>query len=309
MLAYIQPIQIHPAAAGGVVRLYLAGTTEQVPVLDPVTGAPSYMDVPINSAGIASGYHVESGILYDMKVFTSAGALYLTRENVSVVGDSAGVPGPQGPRGFPGDKGDTGPAGTNGTNGTDGTNGADGANGADGISLLSIRVDESSPYRTVYYRLSSNPGQDLPAGNIAPNGWGLASVSETDTPGYLEEKQVGTDGQILIASSGSQLTFSLDPALISRLDTLETSVEDHGARITAIESVSPARQVLFGGTLGATSVVIPHSLGTSNVAVSCYDGVTGALIFLNVVVTDTQVGISDLAPMVANNQIKVVLVR
>lgn len=309
MLAYIQPIQIHPSAAGGVVRLYLAGSTEQVSVLDPVTGTPSYLDIPINSAGIAAGFHVESGALYDMKVFTAAGALYLTRENVSVVGDSAGVPGPQGPRGYAGKKGDKGDKGDSGTNGTNGTNGTDGTDGTDGVSLLSIRVDETSSNRTVYYRLSSNPGLELPAGNIAPNGWGLVSVSETDSAGYLGDKLVGTDGQVAVTSDGSQLTFSLDPALISRLDTLETSVEDLGTRVTALESVSPARQVLFGGTLGATSVVIPHSLGTSNVAVSCYDGATGALIFLNVVVTDTQVGISDLAPLVANNQIKVVLVR
>lgn len=294
-----------PGCEGGTLSVYLASSSTLATVFDPITEAPVANPLWVDSAGYAQPFLVDTGSLYDLVARSFTGATIVTRQNVSVPGATPGPIGPQGIPGVKGEKGDTGPAGTAGTNGADGTNGTNGTNGtdgADGVSLLTIRIDPDSSTGKLLYNLSSDPGNWLEAGDTVPEGLGTVKP-QADSPSllYLNDALVQGDN-ITLTKSASGTTIALSAETIDEL-------ADHGARITAIESVAPARQVLFGGTLGATSVVIPHSLGTSNVAVSCYDGVTGALIFLNVVVTDTQVGISDLAPLVANNQIKVVLVR
>lgn len=199
-LAYIQPIQLTPAAAGGVVRVYLAGTTDIAPTYNPVTGELSSAPLSIDSAGICEGFHVDTANSYDLKVYKANGSLYLTRENLASLGGGSGTPGPQGPQGIRGEKGDRGDTGAPGANGTNGTNGANGVDGDDGVSLLTIRVDSDSA-RTVYYTLSSNPGLEIPAGYIFPAGVGTVKTDAGDPQeGYLQEKLEAKDGILLFTN-------------------------------------------------------------------------------------------------------------
>lgn len=306
--SYLQIAQLHVNCGNGLLYVYLAGGTTLATLYDPVSGDAIANPVSIDSNGYVQAFSVDVDTLYDVVAVDYLGSSRFSRENVQVIGGSAGVPGPQGPTGATGATGATGPAGSNGSDGADGANGADGADGANGVSLVAIAVDGTSSTGRIIYQLSSS-GEWLVAGDILPGGFGQVQLSESDTLGYLPGKVAGTDGEVVISNSGSQLVFSLDPALIARVDTLKTDVDALGVRVSALEAVAPAREVLYGGTLGATSVVVTHSLGTSNVAVSCYNTIDASLIFLNVVVTDTQVAIAGLNPLVADNQIKVVLVR
>ena len=207
-LAYIQPILLTPAAAGGTVKLFLAGSTDQAPTYSPVTGEVSYSPLSIDSAGYCAAFTVDSTNNYDMKVYKASGSLYITRENLSVVGGGSGTPGPQGPQGIRGEKGDKGDKGDTGASGTNGTNGADGVDGTDGVSLQTIRVD-SDPNRTVYYTLSSNPGVEVPAGEIFPIGVGTVKTDSEDTlEGFLEDKLVAGTGISLATTDGHQVEIT-----------------------------------------------------------------------------------------------------
>lgn len=238
-LAYIQPIFITPAAAGGYIRVFLAGSTDDAPVYNPVTGEVSYSPVPINSAGFSDGFQVVSDNVYDLKVYKANGSLYLTRENVSVLGGSSGAVGPQGPQGVQGPAGATGATGATGAAGTNGTNGTDGEDGTDGVSLVSIRVDETTNTGKILYNLSSDPNNWIDAGDIVPAGLGQVKVTGTDSLGFLEEKVVaGTD--VSIDNSGTQLTIN------------NTAPETYKTQASQYSTVKDFLNTIIEGTSGIT---------------------------------------------------------
>lgn len=308
MKGYLQTIFNFPTCKNGKLYIYVAGETTPCIIYDYINQNPRFNPVSIDVDGYAEGFLVDDDYIYDIRVVDYLGATQITRENIAV-GGGAGDVGPKGDKGDKGDTGDKGDKGDAGTDGTDGTNGTNGTDGTDGISLLSIRVDDSTSTGTILYNLSSDPSLWYDAGSITPDGIGLVSVSSTDTPDYLTNKIFGTDGAVTITATANSLTFNLDSSLLTRLDDIDTMLADHESRIDVLEAASYTKQVIFGGAIGETTVVIPHSLGTSNLAVTCYNGIDNSVIFLSVIVTDTQVSIQGLTPLTVNNQIKVVLIK
>lgn len=281
-----------PTAKNGLLYVYVSDSDLAV-VYDPVNYNPISNPIDIDSDGYVDQFVVETDILYDLAAKDYLGNTVETRNHVTVLGGSTGDIGPQGPKGDPGDTGPAGSDGADGANGSDGADGADGANGADGISLVSISIDPTSSTARVNYTLSDDPTAEHVAGDIFPGGYGQTKVSATDELGYLANKIFGTDGEIDATAASTSITLSISQELKDQIE----------------EATSREKAVLFGGTIGATSVVIPHTLGTSNLSVSCYDTTTGAIIFLNVVVTDASITISDLSALTTDNQIKVVLIK
>lgn len=278
-LAYIQPIFLTPAAAGGYIRVFLAGGTDDAPVYNPVTGEVSYSPVPINSAGFSDGFQVDTGNVYDLKVYKANGSLYLTRENVTVLGGSAGAVGPQGPQGVQGPAGATGATGATGAAGTNGTNGTDGEDGTDGVSLVSIRVDETSSTGKILYNLSSDPNNWIDAGDIVPAGLGQAKVTGTDSLGFLEEKVVaGTD--VSIDNSGTQLTinntapetFKTQASQYSTVKDFLNTIIEGTSGITVSVSADFNKIILSGAGIGGSGFT-PKGAWVSGTTYSEGDGV------------------------------------
>lgn len=258
-LAYIQPIFLTPAAAGGYIRVFLAGGTDDAPVYNPVTGEVSYSPVPINSAGFSDGFQVESDNVYDLKVYKANGSLYLTRENVSVLGGSSGAVGPQGPQGVQGPAGATGATGATGAAGTNGTNGTNGTDGEDGVSLVSIRVDETTNTGKILYNLSSDPNNWIDAGDIVPAGLGQVKVTGTDSLGFLEEKiAAGTD--VSIDNSGTQLTinntapetFKTQASQYSTVKDFLNSIIEGTSGVTVSTSADFNKIIISGAGIGGS---------------------------------------------------------
>src|SRR5574343_1240317 len=204
---YIQTFLQFPNAKNGSLYIYVANSTSPANVYDPVNGNIISQPLSIDSDGYCQPFWVDTDNLYDMDVRTFNNQQVETRNNVSVLGGSAGATGPQGPQGVQGVKGDTGPAGANGVDGVDGTNGVDGADGADGVSLVSILVDQESDYGRIIYNKSDNVNTWYEAGNIVPDGVGKVKVSASDAAGFLENKVVaGTN--ISVVSNSQKLTIN-----------------------------------------------------------------------------------------------------
>ena len=185
MRGYLQIVQLNPDCKNGKVYVYLAGGTNLAEVYDPISGDEISNPVNIDSQGYVQAFIVDTETLFDIKVVDFLGATKLTRQNVSVLGGGIGSAGPQGPQGRPGDTGATGATGASGSNGTNGTDGADGADGADGVSLLNIRVDETSSTGRIIYTKSDDPNNWIDAGDIMPAGIGQVKTTGLDTLGYL----------------------------------------------------------------------------------------------------------------------------
>lgn len=307
--SYIQVALYFEDCKGGALKVFIADSTTEAVTYDPTSGLPVYAGgVPIDSDGYAAPFVVDVDHTYDMYAYDHLGALVLTRSNVTVLGGQSGQAGPQGPAGPKGDKGDsvTGPAGANGA---DGANGIDGTDGEAGVSLVSIRVDESSATGRVLYVLSNNPALEIDAGSVVPAGIGSVRCNAEDALGYLENKVVGTTNRVSVGYSMGALHVDIDQTFVDQQTENTEAIADHETRIDALEIERREKQVLFGGVVGDTTVVIPHTLATSNLCVTCYNAIDNSVIFLGVTVTDTSVSIQGLTPLTSTNQIKVVLIK
>ena len=122
---YIQTFLQFPNAKNGSLYIYVANSISTANVYDPVNANIIKQPLAIDSDGYCQQFWVETDHLYDLDVRTFNNQQVETRNNVSVLGGSAGVAGPQeqpgiqGPRGYPGATGAPGAAGTDGTNGVD----------------------------------------------------------------------------------------------------------------------------------------------------------------------------------------------
>lgn len=308
MKGYLQAIMFFEECKGGKLYVYVAGGTTLATIYDPISDDPITNPVDIDIDGYVGAFHVDDDYIYDIKATDYLGVTKITREYIAVGGGSGEV-GPQGPQGVKGDKGDKGDTGSSGVNGTNGTNGTNGIDGVDGVSLIEVRVDPDSLVNEVQYRLSSDETLWIDAGPLDPLGRGLVKVSANDTEGLLNTKLLGTAGSISITSSDTTMTFDLDPSLLVRIGDLEDIAVDHEARIDVLEAAKSTKEVIYGGAIGDTTVVIPHTLGTSNLSCSCYNTIDNSLIFLSVIVSDTQISIQGLNPLITTNQIKVVLIK
>ena len=212
---YLQIVQLNSDCKNGKVYVYLAGGTVLAEIYDPVSGDEISNPLDIDSQGYVQAFHVDTETLYDIKAVDFLGATKLTRQNVSVIGGGTGAPGPQGIQGVKGDKGDKGDTGTAGRDGTDGTNGTDGTDGEDGVSLVSIRVDETSTTGRVIYNKSDDPENWIEAGDLVPSGLGKVKNSESDSLDFLPEKIVAGEG----------ISVSLDET--NHLEISAISMDDH----------------------------------------------------------------------------------
>lgn len=238
---YLQIVQLNSDCKNGKVYVYLAGGTVLAEIYDPVSGDEISNPVNIDSQGYVQAFHVTTETLYDIKAVDFLGATKLTRQNVSVVGGGTGSPGPQGIHGVKGDKGDKGDTGATGQNGIDGTDGVDGTDGEDGVSLVSIRVDETSTTGRVIYNKSDAPSNWIIAGDIMPNGIGQIKIDETDSLGYLGAKLEAGDGiSIGQPNSSTQLTIS------------NTAPETYRTQASQYATVKDFLNGIIEGTSGVT---------------------------------------------------------
>lgn len=236
---YIQAFLQFPEAKNGEFWVYLANSVTKAIIYDPVNGNPISQPLSIDSDGVVPQFWAETDVFYDLDVRDYLGAQVDTRNNVSVLGGSSGVPGPQGPQGVQGPAGATGATGATGAAGTNGTNGTDGEDGEDGVSLVSIRVDETTDTGKVLYNLSSDPNNWIDAGDIVPAGLGQVKVTGTDSLGFVEEKVVaGTD--ISIDNSGTQLTIN------------NTAPETFKTQASQYSTVKDFLNTIIEGTSGIT---------------------------------------------------------
>ena len=324
-LGYLQPaLNFGVKAAGGTCRVLVAGSSNPAIIYDPVSQDPVNYVRGIDSYGTVDPFFVSDQVSYDIYIYSAIGGSIDTIQNAAIVGGGS-TPGPKGesvyltvnPDGNAtvyDDSGHTttitnGTDGIDGINGINGINGIDGTDGVDGISLLEVRIDPNSLVNEVQYRLSSDETLWIDAGALDPLGRGLVKVSTNDTEGFLNTKLFGTGGAISIVATDTSLTFDLDPSLLVRIGALEATAIDHEARIDLLEAAKATKQVVYGGAIGDTTVIIPHTLGTSEICATCYNTVDNSIIFLSVIVSDSQISIQGLNPLVANNQIKVVLIK
>lgn len=320
---YLQTLLYCPSAKDGHAYVYLANTTTEAVIYDPQSGEPINQPLAVDSEGFVEGFLVEADIYYDLYIYDFLNSLVLTRDNLVLNGSSGGLPGNDGKSVYLQVLGDgsariydelgnstiikSGTDGIDGTNGTNGNNGTNGTNGTNGVSLEAIAVDGTVDTGRIIYKLSNSPDWTV-AGDILPNGMGQAKINSSDTLGYLDAKLGGSDGVSMVLENGL-IVFKLDTAIVTRIDNMETNLEDVTERVVALESVSPVAEMHFGGTIGATTVVIPHTLGTDNLFVTCYNTIDNSVIYESVIVSASQVSISNIAPLEATNQIKVVLMR
>lgn len=237
---YLQIVQLNTDCKNGKVYVYLAGGTNLAEIYDPVSGDEITNPVNINSLGYCDAFLVDTATLYDIKVVDFLGAPKLTRMNVSVIGGGAGTAGPQGNQGRPGDKGDKGDKGDTGAAGTDGTNGTDGTDGTDGVSLLNIRVDETSSTGRVIYTKSDDPNNWIEAGDIMPAGIGQVKTTGLDTLGYLDEKIEVTGTGLGLSNTNNKITLE------------NTAPETFKTQASQYSTVNAFLNMIIEGTRGIT---------------------------------------------------------
>lgn len=238
---YIQIAQFHEEAALGKQYIYLAGSTDLATVYDPVSGDPISNPVSIGSDGYVQAFEVDDSTMFDIRVVSFAGTTLFTRSNISVLGGTSGDVGPQGPRGLKGEKGDTGDTGAAGTNGTNGIDGIDGEDGEDGVSLVSIRVDETSTTGKVLYNKSDAPSNWINAGSIMPGGIGQIKIDSGDSLGYLGSKLEAGEG-ISIGQPSSTTTLTIT----------NTEPETYKTKASPYSTVKDFLNAIIEGTSGVT---------------------------------------------------------
>lgn len=315
---YLLPGACYPSCVDGTCNVYIAGQSTQANVYDPISEALLEQPLNIDSNGFLKSFIVSSDYNYDVKLYNYFAENLYTLRNLSLVVASGTTDAPQGNKGDKGDKGDPGQDGTDGLDGNTLqyitvvdkeifyklSNSASAQSGGvinieDGVSLVSIQLIEDE----VVYNLSDNPNVYISAGKI-PGYDSIGMVKAVSgSPLVYANDIISVSGDISAEKDSNGTLLTVD------LTDIRDELLDHEERITTIESEQRAKQVLYGGTTGGTSVTIPHTLGTSNLGVTCYDNLNGGLIFLNVVVTDSFVSITDLAPLQTDNQIKIVLIK
>ena len=273
---YIQTFLQFPNAKNGSLYIYVANSTSPAHVYDPVNGNIISQPLSIDSDGYCQQFWVETDNLYDMDVRTFNNQQVETRNNVCVLGGSAGAAGPQGPQGVQGVKGDTGPAGANGVAGADGTDGVDGADGADGVSLVSILVDQESDYGRIIYNKSDNENVWYEAGNIVPDGVGKVKVSAADAAGFLENKvtsgtniSVVSNGQKLTINNTAPETFKTQASQYSTVKDFLNTIIEGTSGITVSTSADFNKIILSGAGIGGSGFT-PR--GAWNVATTYNEG-------------------------------------
>lgn len=221
---YLQIAQYHLDAALGKEYIYIAGGTNLATVYDPVSGDAISNPVSIAADGYVQAFVVDDSTLFDLRVVAFNGTTMFTRQNVSVLGGTSGVPGPQGPQGVKGDKGDKGDTGASGQDGADGANGTNGTDGEDGVSLLTIRINETTETGRVEYNKSDAPDTWLVAGDLMPDGIGQVKLYAEDSLGYLADKlEAGAGISIGQPNSNSILTIENSAPETYKTQAQETS--------------------------------------------------------------------------------------
>ena len=306
---YVQMVQYHPDCKAGLLYVYIAGGTDLATIYNPVSGDPIANPLDIDAEGYTEAFWVQTDTFYDVRAVDYLGASKFTRQNVAVNGGGSGLPGPKGDDGGKGDKGDKGDSGADGINGTNGTNGTNGIDGVAGVSLEIIAVDGTSQTGRIIYKLSNSP-EWIVAGDILPGGMGQVTP-QAGAPLTYMNSAISADETISITRSNAGVSMTV-PAIATITDDIvdiNTELDVIDARVTALEGVSPMAEVHFGGAFGATSVIIPHTLNTDNLFVTCYNTIDNSVIYESIIVSASQVSVSNLAPLEATNQIKVVLMR
>lgn len=315
---YLLPGACYTSCIDGTCKVFIAGQTNLATVYDPISDALLSQPLNIDANGFLKSFVVSSDYNYDVKLYNNLGDNIFTIRDISLVVASGTTDAPQGDKGDKGDKGDTGTNGTNGvsleyisvvnkdvfykTSDSASTKLAGTINvqdGTDGISLSTIQLVDDK----VYYSLSNNPSNYILAGTI-PGYDNIGQVKATSgSPLIWGNDLISVSGDISASKDNNGTLLVVDNSEI------KADIADLDLRVTALEDGKRDKVVLYGGTAGGTSVTIPHTLGTSNLGVTCYDTVNGGLIFLNVVVTDAYVSITDIAPLQSDNQIKIVLIK
>lgn len=238
---YIQIAQYFPEAALGKEYIYIAGGTNLATVYDPVSGDAISNPVSIAADGYVQAFVVDDSTLFDIRVVSFNGTTMFTRQNVSVLGGTSGAVGPQGPQGVKGDKGDTGAQGAQGAAGTNGTNGTNGTDGEDGISLVSIRINETTDTGRVEYNKSDDPNTWIVAGDLMPDGIGQVKLYAEDSLGYLADKlEAGAGISIGQPNSNSVLTIE------------NSAPETYKTQASQYSTVKDFLNMIIEGTSGIT---------------------------------------------------------
>ncbi len=236
---YIQTFLQFPNAKCGSLYVFIANSSNKAIVYDPVTGSPISQPLSIDVDGYCQQFWVETDYLYDLDVRSYNNQQVETRNNVTVLGGSAGATGPQGPQGIQGEKGDKGDKGDTGAAGTNGTNGTNGIDGADGISLVQIRVDETTDTGKILYNKSDDINTWYDAGDIVPAGLGQVKTNALDTLGFLEEK--------ILAGSDISITQVSDKLVIEN-----TAPDTYKTQASQYSTVKDFLNTIIEGTSGIT---------------------------------------------------------
>lgn len=315
---YLLPGACYTSCIDGTCKVFIAGQTNLASVYDPISDALLSQPLNIDANGFLQSFVVSYDYNYDVKLYNNLGDNIYTIRDISLVVASGTTDAPQGDKG---DKGDKGDPGTNGTNGVSleyisvvdkdvyyktsdsasaklaGTINVQ--DGTDGISLSTIQLVDDK----VYYSLSNNPSNYILAGTI-PGYDNIGQVQATSgSPLIWGNDLISVSGDISATKDYNGTLLVVDNSEI------KADIAELDLRVTALEDGKRDKVVLYGGAASGTSVTIPHTLGTSNLGVTCYDTLNGGLIFLNVVVTDAYVSITDIAPLQTDNQIKIVLIK
>lgn len=315
---YLLPGPCYPSCVDGTCKVYIAGQTNLANVYDPISDALLSQPLNIDANGFLQSFVVNYDSNYDVKIYNNLGDNIYTIRDISLVVASGTTDAPQGDKGDKGDKGDPGTNGINGvsleyisvTNKDVYYKTSDSASarlagtinvqdGIDGISLSTVQLVDDK----VYYSLSNNPSNYILAGTI-PGYDNIGQVQATSgSPLIWGNELISVSGDISATKDNNGTLLVVDNT------DIKADISDLDLRVTELEDGKRDKVVLYGGAASGTSVTIPHTLGTSNLSVTCYDTLNGGLIFLNVVVTDSYVSITDLAPLQADNQIKIVLIK
>lgn len=258
---YIQIAQYYPEAALGKEYIYIAGGTNLATVYDPVSGDAISNPVSIAADGYVQAFVVDDSTLFDLRVVDFNGTTVFTRQNVSVLGGTSGAVGPQGPKGVKGDKGDTGAQGAQGAAGTNGTNGTNGTDGEDGISLVSIRINETTETGRVEYNKSDDPNTWIVAGDLMPDGIGQVKLYAEDSLGYMADKLEAGDGisigqpnsnSVLTIENSAPETFKTQASQYSTVKDFLNMIIEGTSGITVTPSADFNKIILSGAGIGGS---------------------------------------------------------
>lgn len=258
---YIQIAQYFPEAALGKEYIYIAGGTNLATVYDPVSGDAISNPVSIAADGYVQAFVVDDSTMFDLRVVDFNGTTVFTRQNVSVLGGTSGAVGPQGPQGVKGDKGDTGAQGAQGAAGTNGTNGTNGTDGEDGISLVSIRINETTETGRVEYNKSDDPNTWIVAGDLMPDGIGQVKLYAEDSLGYMADKLEAGDGisigqpnsnSVLTIENSAPETYKTQASQYSTIKDFLNMIIEGTSGITVTTSADFNKIILSGAGIGGS---------------------------------------------------------